>query len=516
VFYRSAKEVSGITSNILNNTLFKITNSGIDTYNITSTSKASGNALGGGDSVYAVYNRKFEILYPQVNYLTVTGTKLETSVKTTNIVPVDSSTTNYVSYSQTDYEKTFLNESHYFTNQKVIASRINEKLNNITRSLTYKMILSSEKSYLSPVVDLSSASVKTVTNRVENASGLENRFGRRDQIVQFYPVYRFELVGNGSTQIQTNQTIQGYNTKATGTIAQVAGNVVWVRVKTSQFFESGERVTLGNQLGLTEVVGTTTLPKVKIDSNPTQILVSIQDASTITARNPSVILQTYDNRITGKTVIWNNKTQELIIRVDSQPINDDFSSRIIDNPVFNRNAVVVDQISDIFRVGDFVKYPNQPDAEASYWEIGNISYRNGIDFVSDDTSKNSSSVAKYVTKEVSINSPATSIDVRLTANVKDVQNIQVLYRYKKASSQENFEDTDWIYFNSDGQPDTLEIATSENSISGMTEKQSSYQEFKYSASNLPEFSSFAVKIVMKSVDPAYVPKIQDIRAVASF
>jgi hypothetical protein len=516
VFYRGAKEVSGITSNILNNTLFKITNSGIDTYNITSTSKASGNALGGGDSVYAVYNRKFEILYPQVNYLTVTGTKLETSVKTTNIVPVDSSTTNYVSYSQTDYEKTFLNESHYFTNQKVIASRINEKLNNLTRSLTYKMILSSEKSYLSPVVDLSSASVKTVTNRVENASGLENRFGRRDQIVQFYPVYRFELVGNGSTQIQTNQTIQGYNTKATGTIAQVAGNVVWVRVKTSQFFESGERVTLGNQLGLTEVVGTATLPKVKIDSNPTQILVSIQDASTITARNPSVILQTYDNRITGKTVIWNNKTQELIIRVDSQPINDDFSSRIIDNPVFNRNAVVVDQISDIFRVGDFVKYPNQPDAEASYWEIGKISYRNGIDYVLDNTSKNTSSVAKYVTKEVSISSPATSIDVRITANVKDVQNVQVLYRYKKASSQENFEDTDWIYFNSDGEPDTLEIATSENSISGMTEKQSSYQEFKYSASNLPEFSSFAVKIVMKSIDPAYVPKIQDIRAVASF
>jgi hypothetical protein len=35
-------------------------------------------------------------------------------------------------------------------------------------------------------------------------------------------------------------------------------------------------------------------------------------------------------------------------------------------------------------------------------------------------------------------------------------------------------------------------------------------------SDLPEFSSFAVKIVMKGVDPAFVPKIQDIRAVAAF
>ena len=516
VFYRSAKEVAGITSNILNNTLFKITNSGIDTYNITSTSKAAGNSFGGGNGVYATFNRKFEVLYPQIHYLTLTGTKLETFVKTTNIIPVDSNTTNYTSYSQVDYEKTFLNEPHYFTNQKVVASRINETLNNLTRSLTYKVVLTSEKSYLSPIVDLSSSSVKMVSNRVENAAGKENRFGRRDQTIEFYPVYQFQLVGNGATQIQSNQTIQGYNTKATGTIARVSGNVVWVRVKTSQFFERGERVTLGNQLGLTEVVNGVTVPKVSIDSNPAQVFVTIPDASTVTARNPSVILETYDNIITGKTVIWNNKTQELVVRVDVQPINDDFDSRIIDNAIYNRNADVADQISDIFRVGDFIKYPNQPDNEASYWEIGKVSYQNGIDYVSENTSKNSSSVAKYVTKEVSINNPATSIDVRLTANVKDINNVQVLYRYKKASSQENFEDIDWIYFNEFGEPDVLEIASSENTISAVTEKQSSYQEFKYSIANLPEFSSFAVKIVMKSVDPAYVPKIQDIRAVASF
>ena len=121
-----------------------------------------------------------------------------------------------------------------------------------------------------------------------------------------------------------------------------------------------------------------------------------------------------------------------------------------------------------------------------------------------------------MTKEVAISNPGTSIDVRLTANVKDVSNIKVLYKFKKASSQENFEDIDWEYFNVDGNPDTLEIATSENSISGIVEKQSSYQELKYSVADLPEFSSFAIKIVMKTVDPSYVPKVQDIRAVASF
>ena len=121
VFYRSAKETSGITANTLNSTLFEVDNGGVDTYTIRPLSQATGNAIGGGDSVYATHNRKFETLYPRIDYLTITGTKLEASVKTTNVVPVDSSTTNYTSYSQSDFERTFLNEAHYFTNQKIVA-----------------------------------------------------------------------------------------------------------------------------------------------------------------------------------------------------------------------------------------------------------------------------------------------------------------------------------------------------------------------------------------------------------
>ena len=507
VFYRSARETGGITSDILNSKLFQVTNSGVDSYNITSLIKASGNIIGGGNSVYASYNRKFETLYPQVQYLTFTGTKIETMVKTTNVVPIDSSTTNYTSYSQTDYERTFLNEPHYFSNQKVIASDINETLNNLDRSLEYKMTLSSNVSYLSPIVDLSTCSVKAISNRVENAFGREDRFGSRDQVVTFYPIYQFTLAGGSGVQIQNDQPIKGITSKAVGVIAKVDGTKVWVRVKTSTNFQRGETVTLGNQQSLTSVT---------VDSNPSQVFVQIADASTIVSRNPSSILQTYENIITGKTVIWNNKTQELTLRVDFQPINDDFTSRIIDNPVFNRNADVNDQITDIFRVGDFVKYPNQEDSEAQLLEIARIEYTNGLNYVPENTSKNSSSTAKYITKEIVINNPAVSIDVHLTANTKDISNIEVLYKYKRASSQENLDDIDWIYFNGNGQPDNAEIATPENSISSIVEKQSSYQDLKYSVSDLPEFSSFAIKIVMKSVDPAYVPKIQDIRAVASF
>ena len=297
------------------------------------------------------------------------------------------------------------------------------------------------------------------------------------------------------------------STKTVGTIARVVGQVVYVRVKTSQFFQKGETVTLGKQLSLTNVT---------VDSNPSLESTTIADAATIVARNPSVITETYDNIITGKATIWNSETQKLTLRVDVNPINDNYTDRIVDSALYNRSAVVGDQIADIFRVGDFVKYPIQPDEEASYLEVGKVTYTDGVDFVGEDTSKNGSSVATYVTKEVSITSPATAIDVHLLANVKDISNLEVFYKFKKASSQENFDDIDWVYFNEKGEPDTYQIATSENTISGIVEKQSAYQDLKYTVSNLPEYSSFSIKIVMKGVDPAYVPKIQDIRAVAAF
>jgi len=516
VFFKQALPTGGVTSDVLNSSLFQITNSGIDTYNITSSIPSSGSGFGGGTLAYASYNRKFETLYPQVQYLTFTATKLLSEVKTTNVQPVDSTDTTFPSYSQTEFERTFLNEPHYFTNQKMIASNINETLNDIDNSLVYKLSLSSEVSHLSPVVDLGTTSVKTVTNRVEYADGKEDRFGRRDQIVEFYPVYRFEITNMGGTQIQNDQAIEGYNSKAVGTIAKVDGSTVYVRVKTSQLFQRGERVALGNQPTVVETVNGVEVPAATVDTNPIQEFVDIPDASTIEARNPSTITEVYTNTITGKAVIWNNKTQKLTLRTDIHPINDSFTDRIIDGLVYNRNAAVEDQLPDIFRVGDFIKYPNQPDDEALYWEIGRVEYANGIKFVPENTSKNTSGVAKYVTKEVSISSPATAINVHLTMNTKDLANAKVLFKYKKASTQENFADIDWEYFNGNGHPDTSDIATPENTISSVVEKQTSYQDITYSASGLPEFSSFAIKIVMRSNDPAYVPKIQDIRAVASF
>lgn len=524
VFYDNTQDVGGITSSTLNTTLFEVMNSGVDTYNIKVPYRAGSSVLGGGSSVIASYNRKYEKLYAQVNYIQTEGTSINTFVKTTNIIPVDSTTQNYTSYSVSDYEKTFLNEEHFFSNQKVIASDINGTLNNLDNSLTYKIELSSDVSYLSPVIDITSASVKTSTNRVEHGTGQENRFGKRYQKLTFFPIYSFTITGNGTNDVDINQSVEGLSSKAKGEVIKYDTNTVWVRLTSINTFEANEELFFSSQ---SQSGGDFYNPKyfggsdnntvVAIsDLGVTEIIPSFDVGSTVTAINPSDATIKYENKISGKVIYWDSQFGELIVENDKQPINDDFISQITVGSDYSRKSTIGEQSNDIFRVNDVIFKDNLATEDSQFIKVSSMTFENGVDYVDENSSKNSSSIAKYVTKEISLNSDGTAVDVRLTVNLKDVENVKVFYKIKKSSSQENFEDINWIAFNTNGNPDSEEIATATNSISGEFEEQKSYQELKYSASNLQNFSSFAVKVVMQTTDPAYVPKIQDLRAVASY
>ena len=527
VFFKGGLDVGGISSTELNDTLYQVTNVGVDSYNITSVNKATTSAFGGGSSLYASYNRKFEKIYASVPSLSFAQTKINSSVKTTNIAPVDDNVGTFTTYSQTsDYEKTFLNEDFFFINQKVLASRVNESINSIDRSLTYKVDLSSTVSYLSPLVDISKASIKTISNRIENAGGQEDRFGRRDQILEFFPTWNFTVTNGTGTAITANQRITGLTTNASGTILKVDGSTLIVRVDTVNTFVQGEGLKFGTTTVLNpDSTGANAgVPKVTVtasEGNVTEVVPVIPNISspqsTIFVRDGSQLNENYDNKISGTVVLWNQNNKILTVINDKKPINNDYTSN---NSVGDYSRVAVGtspaQVSDIIRVGDIIGWTGQTAGEENYVMVSKITYENGIDFVSDSQSKGTSTIASYVTKEVSIENPATGIDVRLTANTVDVKNIEVLYRIKKSSSEDNFEDIEWVYFNDTGLPDVDVIATAENSISGITEKQSSYQELTYSVEDLSEYSSFAIKVVMKTTNPAFAPKIQDLRAVASY
>jgi len=521
VFFRGVDDFAGYNEIDIESSLYTVSNVGIDSYNIVGPSRASDTGFGGGDTILASYNRKYEKLYAQIPYLQLSNTKIDSFVKTTNVVPVDSSTQDYSSYDVSDMETTFLNEEQYFLNQKMITSRINEVVNDIDSSLQYKINLSSEVSHLSPVIDLRTASVKTISNRVDNASGSEKRFGKRYQILKMYPIYKFTITGNndgsGGADILavTNQNVTGQTSGAESEVLRVIDNDVYVKIKNSLQFTVGENLFFSTQ---SESGGDYENLTITISSSGIfEQVPNFVVGATVNAINPSIRSEKYENKISSKVISWDSKTKLLTLENDKQPINNDFTSEITLGSDYARESQTSDQIADIFRVGDLIDFDGSSFETSKFAEVSKMSFSQGVDYVAENGSINTSSASKYVTKEIFINNPASSINTYLTVNVRDIENIKVFYKIKPAASQQNFDDINWEYFNGTGAPDQLnEIATAENSISGQFEKQSSYQELRYSEEELTEFSSFAIKIVMKTDDPSYVPKIQDLRAVASF
>ena len=510
VFFKNAEDVGGVSGVTLNQRLFKVSNSGIDFYNILSPNGAGSSIIGGGGSVLASYNRKYERLYAQVPYLQFDGTKIDSFVYTTNVVPVDSQTKNYVSYSTEDYEKTFIAEEHFFTNQKVISSRINQTMNGLSHSLKYKFVLSSTNSALSPVIDLRTSTVKTASNRIENATGFENRYGKRDQIITFLPLYTLNVAVNGTNagEVDVNKTLIGQTSKAEGLITEYSNNEATIRLRTTTPFQQGEALTLVDEAG-----GTVSGVGITITSI-SEINFSFSVGSNVIAYNPQDSTVSYANKINGKVILWDPEDKVLILENSYQPINNNYTSSTNAADAYGRQATNSEQQPDIFRTGDVVL--STGDDTPTFIEINSIDYTTGIDYVPETDASNSSSVAKYVTKEVFINNAGSSIDVRSTMNITDVENVKIYYKIRQSSSSANFEDINWVPFNVNGNPDNDNLATPSNSISGQFEKQEDYQELTYSASNLPEFTSFAIKVIMKTDNPSYVPKIQDLRAVASY
>ena len=518
VFFRGLEDFAGYDASTVESSLFQVSNVGIDTYNIVGPTRASDTGFFGGSTVLASYNRKYEKLYAQIPYLQVSGTKIDSMVRTTNIVPVDSNTKNFTSYSISDFETTFLNEEQYFLNQKVVASSINESLNNLNTSLAYKLKLSSEQSYLSPVIDLRSASVKTITNRIENAAGSEDRYGKRYQQIQLFPIYKFTVSGNEdngtAVPIVINQNVTGVTSGAQSEVLRVIGSDVYVKIKNSVNFDIGEQLFFSTQSaagGDLEGITVTISNDGIFDQIPNFVV-----GTTVTAFNPAQRVDKYENKISGKVIVWDTKTKTLTLENDKNPINGNYTSEITLGSDYARSSTTSEQLADVFRVGDLIDFDGSSFETSKYAEIRSMTYTDGVDYVGEGGSVNTSGIAKYVTKEVVLASPATGINVNLTVNVSDVNNLQVLYKVKPEASQQKFDDLNWEYFNGNGASDDDVIATAENSISGQFESQSAYQELKFSTEDLADFSSFAIKIVMKSDNPSYVPKIQDMRAVASF
>src|SRR5210317_1235844 len=137
--------------------------------------------------------------------------------------------------------------------------------------------------------------------------------------------------------------------------------------------------------------------------------------------------------------------------------------------------------------------------------LNNPTSGNTPDYVADTANVGTSTAAVYLTKSINLENSSTSLDVRLSQNVRSSSNVKVYFRVSGPDEVRNIEDLNWTPFNSDGSEDTTVTPA---------EDDTTFKEYKYSASDIHDFTSFQIKIVLTGSVSSYPPIVKDMRAIA--
>ena len=121
----------------------------------------------GGDNVTATQNIPFEIINPQIQNLTLSGTDLTSEVRTVTGASLDG---NEIPYVDKGFEGVSIGENNYMSTPRIVASNINQSNNLSTlpgnKSLNMRVNLNTTDSKLSPMIDTQRMSVIFSSNRV--------------------------------------------------------------------------------------------------------------------------------------------------------------------------------------------------------------------------------------------------------------------------------------------------------------------------------------------------------------
>mgnify|MGYP001572729255 CR=1 FL=1 len=137
--------------------------------------------------------------------------------------------------------------------------------------------------------------------------------------------------------------------------------------------------------------------------------------------------------------------------------------------------------------------------------LNNPTSGNTPDFVDDNASTGSSTAAVYCTKSIVLETASTSLDVRLTSNVRSTSDVKMYFRIIGSEDDTTIDKINWTPFNTDGEED-ITVSPAENN--------STFKEYKYTVSGLKDFTTFQLKIGMTGSISSYPPIIRDMRAIA--
>jgi len=151
--------------------------------------------------------------------------------------------------------------------------------------------------------------------------------------------------------------------------------------------------------------------------------------------------------------------------------------------------------------------------------ISNYTTSNRVNDLFDDPH-----AAYYISDVISVEKPASSLKVLVSAYRHESSDFRVLYSLIRPDSSEveqSFElfpgyDNVTVDNNQDGFPDVIDEALN----SGLPDRfvsaslEGEFKEYEFSANNLGNFTGFMIKIVMSGTDQAYTPIFRDLRVIA--
>jgi len=175
MFTDSSVTLSGLTTNhgiadtYLNTTHVIVDGDDADSYTITAT---GGTSTTSGTSVQtgkATQNHTFDLMFPNVNQMILSGAVAQWAVKTTTGQSIAGDETPYAK--SASYEAVSVNDNIEFINPRTVGSTINESVNmSAEKSLAFEASLSTTSDLISPVIDLSRLSASLIGNRIDRQS----------------------------------------------------------------------------------------------------------------------------------------------------------------------------------------------------------------------------------------------------------------------------------------------------------------------------------------------------------
>ena len=378
------------------NTAHQIKNVGLDHYCIEiprdatdGNDQATESGRVGGQFVQASKNQQFQVIQPQIGILQFASTNVSHTV-----TAVKSSSVDYINSNdlKTQTMSVIPGQNLYLTDNYQVLSEINEVYQNDgVKSFKYSVNMSTTNDAVSPVLDLDRINCYAVDNRIDRPEPNASRFGYT--VYRIYPFDKEVMDGGTSTLGPI---------AASGTSALALGD----RIKNIY----------------------------KTDAN------GVRDFNTGTNQSHALGL------IEADIVAINQEEKYIDIRYIKVPAENTMSAPA------NSTTVILNK-GDKFGPPDPVNYQLTPyafqpttgsDVYFIHTEPINLG---GYLYSSEENGGMGAHHAKYQTKVVTLENPATNIEARLTANLFDNKDIQVMYKMKPVVSDKNMNQLPWKYFN---------------------------------------------------------------------